>query len=207
MKRTLICGVLFAMCTNFAFAEDLAISPYLGGSINYSLVSFSSAAEETMSLLGVDLANGYFGVGLEGGIRFGGKKDIWNGGLSFTYDYLLDSSATSIYSMYIDEINTGFSAWNIGFDNYIKLANKKHKRYDLVLGLGIGQAKERVDISGMGMSENYSGDGGIFVLKIGSNIQLDDHFDWYTTIRGFIPTKRGDVEHIISVQTGIKINF
>ena len=206
MKRMFICGALCAMCTNFAFAKEASMRPYIGGSINYNFVSFSSEAEETMDWLGLDLADGYFGVGLEGGIRFGGTKDIWNGGLSFAYDYTFDTDA-GVYNMYIDEVKTGFSAWNIGFDNYIRVNEENDKRYDLVLGLGFGQATERVHISGSGITEDYSGDGGVFVLKFGTNIQLSEQFDWYTTIRGFIPTKTGDVEHIISVQTGIKFNF
>ena len=201
----IVCG-LWAMCINPVLATEGLVRPYVGGSINYNLVSFSSDVDEAMSYYGINLSKGYFGFGLEGGIKFGDEKNIWNGGLSFAYDYIFDSSA-SVSNIYIDEVKTGFSAWNIGFDNYIRVGKEKGKRYDLILGLGLGQATERVHITGSGITEDYSDNGGVFVLKFGTNIQLNDQFDWYTSIRLFNPTKTGDVENIISVQTGVKFNF
>ena len=205
MKKILIIGIATA-CINSSFAKDADLRPYVGGNINYNFVSFSSTVEDMMSYYDVSLSEGYFGVGLEGGIKFGNIKNTWNGGILFAYDYLFDSSA-SVYDLYIDDVKTGFSAWNVGFDNYIKLDEENNNRYDLILGLGFGQATERIKISGTGLTENYSDDGGVFVLKLGTNIQINEKLDWYASIRGFIPTKSGDVEHIISMQTGIKFNF
>jgi len=188
-------------------SENMTIKPYIGANLNTAFVSYSNDTEDVMDYYGIDLPTAYFGVGFEGGLRFGNIKETWNGGLALTYDYLFDSQA-AVDNLYINEVEVGFSAWTIGFDNYIRIAKEDNKRTDLILGVGFGQATERINISGMGLSEKYSDDGGIFVLKFGANIQIAEYVDWSTTIRGFIPTGEDtDVDVIIAVQTGLKLHF
>lgn len=206
MKKLLIPG-LCAFCISPAIADDIIVNPYIGAGLNVNFASYSSDMEYAMDYFGVDLPTSYFGLGVEGGIKIGYKKNVWNGGLSIAYDYIFDSSAV-IENPYIEDVGVGFSAWNIGFDNYIRIAKEDDKRTDLIVGIGVGQATERISIEAPGvLSLDDSSDSTVVVLKFGTNIPLSETVDWSTTIRAFIPSKDYDVSSVISVQTGIKLNF
>ena len=206
MKKIII-PALCAFCITPAIADDTIVRPYIGANINADFISYSAEMDEVMDYVGLHFSDSYFGIGLEGGVKFGSTNNIWNGGLAVAYDYAFDTSA-SVTNSYIKNAESGFSAWNIGFDNYIRVDNKDNKRTDLIFGIGIGKGTERSywsvpDVITVDEKESTT----MFVLKFGTNIQLNETVDWYTTLRDFIPSKDEIIKNVISIQTGIKLNF
>ena len=205
MKKILfpIVGIL---CVSSAFAEDKFVNPYIGANANFNTVTYGSDMNALAAMIGVDLPVFYMGVGLEGGIKLGNKKHIYNSGFSFAYDYIFNSSA-GIENAYIDKAEMGFSDWNVGFDNYIRISNEDNKRTDLILGVGIGQAHERISIKALGISENISNSDEVFVVKLGSSTQLSKNIDSYVVLRSFMPFNNGDIKYVVSFQLGVKFHF
>ena len=205
MKKILfpIVGILYV---GSAFAEGKFVNPYIGVNANFNTITYSPDMTALAARIGVDLPVFYMGVGLEGGIKLGRRNYIYNSGFSFAYDYVFNSSAT-IKNIYIDEVEMGFSDWNIGFDNYVRVSNEDSKRTDLILGVGIGQAHERISIKALGVSENKSQSDEIFVVKLGSSTQLSKNVDSYVVLRSFIPFDDGDIKYVVSFQLGIKLHF
>lgn len=205
MKKIII-PTLCILCVTPAIAENLYISPYIGASIGIVLPQYNHTLEKWVRYINVDLPSSYFGFGFETGIKLGDCTKIVNHGLSFTYDYVFDNNA-EIDDINIDIAKIGFSAWNIGLDNYVRVAKFEDKQMDLIFGIGVGKATERAHIESDYYNFYYKdrGESDIIVLKFGTNIQVGEQTDWYTTIRGFIPLEENeDIDSIISIQTGLK---
>lgn len=176
---------------------------YIGANLNYNIASYEFEIPYTK------FPEYYFGLGLELGARFGEYNNIWNVGVSISYDYLFDEEMTALGY----KIGTlGFSSIGINFDNYIKILEQDNKRSDFILGIGLSQAtiKTSIDFDDYGYDTQYKEQdkGNAFILKIGTNMQIDKNFDWYITSKFFIPTEKDTGIHFVtSIQTGIKINF
>ena len=206
MKKILI-PALCTFCITPAIADEAVVRPYIGANINFDFISYSPYMEDVMDNSGLHFSDSYFGIGLEAGVKFGDKNNIWNGGVAIAYDYAFDTSA-SVTNSYINNAGSCFSAWNIGFDNYIRVDDKDSKRTDLIFGIGVGKGTERSywsipDFITVDEKESTT----MIVLKFGTNIRLNETVDWYTTLRDFIPSKDEIIKNVISIQTGIKLNF
>ncbi len=183
--------------------NDTDTHAYIGANLNYNIASYNFEVPYTK------FPESYFGLGLELGARFGEYNNIWNGGVSVSYDYLSESEI-NVLGYKIGTL--GFSSIGLNFDNYIKILEQDNKRCDFILGIGISQAimKTSIDFNDYGydMQEKEQEKGNALVFKIGTNMQIDKGFDWYITSRWFVPKEEDSlIDFIMSIQTGIKLYF
>lgn len=208
MKKLLVSG-LCALCISPAMADDTkSVRPYFGVNISFNFPDYSSRANDIANWIDLSFPSNHIGLGFETGIKFDNNNKKVVQGFSFAYDYIVNKSM-SIRDLYISKAEIGFSAWNISFDNYIKMS--KDEKVNLVFGIGLGQATERLRIVGTDYYDvtdfNIKAEGDVVVLKFGTNIQLDKDIDWYTILREIIPVDKADIKSMLSIQTGIKFNF
>lgn len=197
-------------------AMAVEVKPFIGGNLAINGVVYSDEVEEIFDDIGVDLPGGFFGLGIEAGVRFL-TDDIYNASVALAYDYAFDSEAdvNSVTKDYISSIDTGFSAISATFDNYIRVSGDAKQRQDVVLGIGLGRATERIKMKATTLGKanglyniNEDDDGSVVVLKIGYNNQISERADWYLNGRWFIPTvSDSDVEVMFNLGAGIKFVF
>lgn len=200
MKKFLFLGIC-ALCVSPALADKGIIKPYVGGGVGFVFPQYNKNLKDIAEYADLDLPSSYFGLGVEAGMNFDVDTKILNHGISFSYDYIFD---TDVGNSVVDE-KFGFSAWNVAFDNYVRIGKINNNKIDLMFGIGVGNAVERAKSPYYGLLKENSD---VVVLKFGTDIQIAEYTDWYTTLRGFIPLEENDdINSIISIQTGLRYNF
>ena len=198
-KNLLITGACVASLFDVSCFGATTIKPYVGANVAITGVAWTNELKDMTEDL-FELPTSFWGMGFDFGARFA-NDNIYNCGLTLAYDYVFDSKAriTSYAKPYISSVKTGFSAFGLTFDNYLRVSEKDEKRGDIVLGLGLANIKERIYLlptaAGIanGLEKTDARDnGGAFILKIGYNSKIDDNWDWNITGRWFITSGDSD---------------
>ena len=116
---------------------------------------------------------------------------------------------------YISSVDMGFSAISVTFDNYLRVSGEAKHRQDIVLGIGLGNATERIKMTTTTLGKandlydiDEDDDGTVVVLKVGYNYQISNHLDWYVNGRWFIPTDSdSDVDALFNANAGVRFVF
>lgn len=214
-KLFIISSCVVLGLTNFsAYAVD--VKPFAGGNVSISGVAYSDDAKDGADYLGVDLPEAFFGLGFEAGLKFQTEK-IYSAGVAFAYDYAFDSEADidAYIDDYISSVKMGFSAWTLTFDNYLRVSGNAQHRQDVVLGIGLGNATERVKIDATYLGKTYgledvdeSDDDTVVVFKVGYNYNISEHVDWFVNGRLFVPTNSdSDVDALFNMSAGLRFLF
>lgn len=190
---------------------------FIGGNIALSGVAYSHDAKTATEDIGVKLPESFFGGGIEVGIKFPQIERVHIAGLTFAYDYAFDSEADiePFAEDYISCINTGFSAWSITFDNYLRVSGDAKHRQDIVLGVGLGRATERVEMQVTYLGTTYglydideTDNGRAVIFKVGYNYNISEHADWFLNGRFFVPSKyETDVDVLFNMSAGLRYIF
>ena len=196
-------------------ARDVNI--FIGGNISLNGVAYSDDTKTATKDIGVKLPESFVGMGIEAGVKhlIGG---IYSAGFTFAYDYVFNSDADieSFAEDYISSAEVGFSAFSFTFDNYIRVSGNSAHRQDIVLGIGVGTAKERAEINFTPYAKSLYGledekgddDGTVVVFKAGYNHNISEHLDWFVNGRFFVPTdSETDVDVLFNASAGLRFLF
>ena len=215
MKKIITVGLGILSILIFSNANAVEIKPFIGANISLNNVVWSSEIYGFRND-GLYMPEYFFGLGAEAGAVL--KTDgIYNPGLTLAYDYIFNSSADIKYpaSEVFSSVETGFSSISGTFDNYIRYSGDDPHRADLVLGIGLANITERVEIrytsygKNLGLNDNKGTDDGTFVvLKLGTNFQVSDKIGFYVNGRIFVPTaKNSDVGTLGNLSWGLRFVF
>lgn len=199
---------------------------FIGGNFGITGIAWSDDAKDGVEYaFGAELPDATWGLGAELGVRIGNPNKIYNFGFTGAYDYMFNAEAEisdsynrEYYDTYsglvpssdiFSKIDTGFSAFSLTFDNYIRVIKGYNTRSDIVAGIGLGNATERVKIRIFdGTTMDYDDDDMVVVLKAGYNWGIMEKLDVAFMGRWFIPTKSdSDVDATFTLSAGIKYKF
>ncbi len=216
MKKYLT-SALIASLFGIANANATDVKPFFGANFALTGVVWTESTKDATEDV-FDLPTSFWGFGFDFGARFT-NDNMYNCGLTLAYDYVLDSKANikSIAKPYILSVETGFSAFSLTFDNYLRVSEKDEKRSDIVLGIGMASVKERAyllptaagELNGIEKTDEHD-TGGAFVFKVGYNSKINDNVDWGITGRWFITygdSNEKDVETMFNLSFGLRYTF
>ncbi len=216
MKKYLT-SALIASLFGIANANATDVKPFVGANFALTGVVWTESTKDASANVW-ELPTSFWGLGFDFGARFT-NDNMYNCGLTLAYDYIFDSSAriSSIAKPYILSVETGFSAFSLTFDNYLRVSEKDEKRSDIVLGIGMASVKERLyllptsvgTLNGIEKIDDYD-TGGAFIFKVGYNSKINDNMDWGITGRWFITygnSNEKDVETMFNLSFGLRYSF
>ena len=96
--------------------------------------------------------------------------------LTVAYDYMFNSEADidAVTKPNISSFDVGFSAISATFDNYLRVSGNSRHRQDIIFGIGLGSATERVTMktTSLGKANGYADidedeNGTVFISKVG----------------------------------------
>ena len=188
MKSKIMLSGIAALLVSVSGANALEMHPFVGAGLGLQGLRNSSDVRKIERNNDIDFPSSLFTIGIEGGVRFGEYKQIYNGGVSVNLDM---STASDIKKKFNDDKiaeldSTVFSAT---YDNYIRISGDKTSRIDLVLGLGLGSMSYTVDDSVVAGLKNQTEHSAIGVLKVGLDFELSKNFTLSAMSRLFVPTK------------------
>jgi len=215
-KLMLTLPVIVILSVNTSFADTTPLKIFVGANAAYNTVTWGKPVRDIEKLLDTDFAEANLGLGIEAGIKYA-PDEIYNLGFTFNYDYMFDSSAviSDAAEPFLSEIETGFSAIGLSFDNYIRFANDNNKRSDLVFGIGLARVTERGEltpttlgyVNGLNHTK-FSDDGSALMFKVAYNQEMTENIDLVFAIRIFgMDGKKGDIESIVNISAGVRYNF
>lgn len=216
MKKILIVGSCFAVALTGFSAYSMNIKPFVGGNLAVNGVVWADDVKDPMDAAGIDLPTSLFGIGFEAGVKFN-RENMYIPALTVAYDYMFNSEADidAVTKPNISSFDVGFSAISATFDNYLRVSGNSRHRQDIIFGIGLGSATERVTMktTSLGKANGYADidedeNGTIFIFKIGYNYQISNHVDWYLNGRWFFPTEsKRDIESLFNMNAGIRFLF
>ncbi len=148
-------------------------------------------------------------IGMEGGMRFGKYKNVWNGGFTISAEKTLGKKieavvdTASITGKLIANTKLSVNAISATFDNYIRLNKSLENRLDLVVGVGIAEVETNVKLADVGMSLNSHA----AVLKAGLELELTDNISMTLGSRMYMPVAGQYYGSIYNVKAGFKFLF
>lgn len=188
MKNTLVLTSLSALLISVAGANAMEYHPFVGATMGISVLDYSNAMDNAALAMRVDLPSDFFTFGIEGGTRFGGYNQIYNGGVSLNFDM---SDSERIYDTFSNTKEGKITTYTFSgtYDNYLRLSGDKTSRIDLVLGAGMGMMNYAID------AESYADFYGdtkystMFAFKAGLDFELTKSVTLSAQARLFVPTR------------------
>lgn len=210
MKKFLTTCSCMLLALECSPSYSMELKPFIGLNIAANGVAYSDELNDISDDANIDLPSSFFSVGAEAGLKFK-TTNIWNSSITLAYDYAFDSEADTDDNPYVDYMNMGFSAISATFDNYIRVSGDAIHRQDIVIGVGVARATERIEMSLMeytGYAELSEEDKATtFVLKVGYNYQMPNNAEWYLNGRWFIPSSDSEVEALFNANVGLRFVF
>ena len=165
-------------------------------------------------------------IGMEGGMRFGKYKSVWNGGFTISADKTLGKKPNIIApAKFWNPDTTGWSAMEITkhklltetvsslkanvnilaatFDNYIRLNKSVENRLDFVVGVGVADVETDVNLYGLGVSLSSHA----AVFKAGLELELTDNISMTMGTRMYTPVAGQYYDSFYSFKGGLKFLF
>lgn len=217
MKKCLIL-CLGSVISAGAFADAKTLEVFVGGNFAWNTAEWNKYAKDAVEYgLGTKLPTVFLGAGAQIGVKWAPDR-IYNTGVSFSYDYMLDSVGEihSYAKPYVSKLSTGFSVYGLNWDNYIRVSNAENKRSDIVLGLGFGRMTERIHFVPTADGRYYydfenadvSDWGSSIIIKLGVLSQLTNRWSWFANGRYFLPPQdKGDLEALFNLSLGLNYTF
>jgi len=184
MKTKLVLTSIGAVLLSLAGANATEYRPFVGLTMGVAGLGYSSEIDDIKT---IDFPSDFFAFGIEGGARFGGYNDIYNGGVSLNIDM---TDTQKIRNKFVDttiaKINT--LAMSATYDNYLRLSGDKTSRIDLVLGAGLGAMNYHIDYKDAATDDTtmYST---MLAFKAGLDFELTKNITLSAQTRLFVPTR------------------
>ena len=184
------------------------VNGFVGGSVGYAMADYDDDNLDGMP-------DGFCGFGINAGLRFFGRQQTYNPGISVFYDYFMESDGDDI------TISDGYNNVTVGlaakghafggmFDNYINDASGNSAFF---FGLGYSQintevsvkAKNHVEGVGIKVSgdENYKS----FVAHIGFVIDVAEHVGLTISDKIYIPESDSGISFVNIFSLGARLTF
>ena len=186
MKTNLFLSSIGAILLSVAGANAVEYRPFVGATMGVSGLHYSSETENAFA--NADLPSDFFSFGIEGGVRFGGYNEIYNGGVTLNIDMTDSQKVRDKFTneKYADLKTFAMSAT---YDNYLRLSGDKTSRIDLVLGAGVGTMNYDIDFTtatGLKDTTTYSP---MFAFKAALDFELTKSITLSAQTRLFVPTR------------------
>lgn len=184
MKTNLVLTSIAAILLSVAGANATEYRPFVGITLGVSDIAYSKTIDRQTN---IDTPSDLFTFGIEGGFRFGGYNQIYNGGVSLNID---TTDSEKIRDKFTDQAYAKLKMSSISatYDNYIRLSGDKTSRIDLVLGVGLGEMNYNIDYKNAGLDDTtvYSS---TFAFKLGLDFELTKNVTLSLQSRAFTPTR------------------
>ncbi len=210
MKKIFLTTGLLSVLTAPAMAE---VKWFVGAGLGYAEPVFSDIVEDQIDDDFWDDESGTMSMSLTGGMRFGDREKIYNGGVSATLAYMpkLGQLSDGNQNPYYMDAELDFSTLYISYDNYIRISDDAKYRTDFIIsvGLGYGWIEESLKVPGYG-TETYDDDGMLAVLKFGFGGEtVVTGLGWTVTASfiGLNADSDADLQGNFSLDFGIKYTF
>lgn len=220
MKKLLVLVAVISILPGNGFARDFKL--FVGANAGVSGIILSSAAKDAThddnGVTIMDLPTSFFGLGADFGMVFV-QRGIYSYGATAAFDYMFDSSAdiSTTYKSIVSKTKVGFSVFSATFDNYLRIYEKADIRQDVVLGLGLANIHERLQmtptangITNYGMRDVDETDDGIAIaFKAAYNVRIGNH-EGYISGRYFLPVDGDndrDIDGLFNLNIGLRYLF
>ncbi len=209
MKKLFLTTGLLAVFSVPAFAE---IKWSIGGGVGYATPIFSDIIDDLIDEDFAEDKSGTLSFNITGGMRFGERDKIYNGGVSATYSYMSDLGhlKDGYNNPYYMDATLDFSSFYLTYDNYIRLSGDAERRIDLVASLGFGMGWINESITSGTYQETYEDDGMLLVMKLGiAGETSTEGLGWYAGWN-FISLNAeddADLQGSIGFDLGVKYTF
>lgn len=179
MKKTMLLVGLLA--TSPALAE-MPVNFFVGGNLGLSSISYTDYYDDKYA------PDTFFKIGLEGGLKFGNTKNIYNIGITGFYDYVFPSKFDPVFTLYLgaDSASVNYSVFGASLDNYIRIDNTSGTSTFLVLGLGYSFENQTINVKSGGFSVDVNDDTKALFLKAGGIYNANAHFGLTFDVKAFI---------------------
>lgn len=166
MKKIFLTTSLLSILSMPAMAE---VKWFVGGGLGYATPVLSDTLDELIDEDYLKDDSGTLSFNLMGGMRFGERDKIYNGGVSATYSYMADlvQVKDGYYSPYFIDGTLDFSTLYFSYDNYIRLSGDSEYRTDFVASVGLGMGWISESVTSGGYTASLEDEGLIFILKFG----------------------------------------
>ena len=215
MKKLLVLAAVISILPGNGFARDFKL--FVGANAGVSGIILSSEVKDDMRGI-MDLPTSFFGLGADFGMVFM-QRGMYNYGVTAAFDYMFDSSADikKAARPSISKTKVGFSVFSATFDNYLRIYEKADIRQDVVLGLGLANIHERLQmtptangITNYGMRDVDETDDGIAIaFKAAYNVRIGNH-EGYISGRYFLPVDGDndrDINGLFNLNVGLRYLF
>ncbi len=184
MKSNIVLTSVAALLVSVAGANALEYRPFVGVSMGVQGAIYSSDAKDIERASAIDFPTDFFAFGMETGVRAGGYKDIYNGGITLS---ATKSTYSKVQKKYVDTRAASADLFDVSvsYDNYIRISGDKANRIDLVLGAGLGATAYHMDVVG-GDSETVWSFAPEF--KVGMDFELTKSITLSASFRTIFPT-------------------
>ena len=187
MKTNLFLTGLGTVLLSLTGANAVEYHPFIGATMGVADLGYSSEADNSARVNGIDNPSDFFSFGIEGGVRFGNYNEIYNGGVTLNID-MTDTQKIRDKFSNAKFADTRTFAMSATYDNYLRLSGDKTSRIDLVLGAGIGTMNYDIDFESPIMSDKtiYSP---MFAFKAALDFELTHNVILSAQARMFAPTR------------------
>ena len=188
MKTNLFLTGLGAILLSVTGANAMEYRPFVGATMGVSDINFSKGTDDFARINQLDFPTDFFAFGIEGGTRFGGYNDIYNGGVSLNID-MTDSQ--KIRKKFADTSVAKINTFEMSatYDNYIRISGDKTSRIDFVLGAGMGVMDYNIDYKHTITKDDETIYSTMFAFKTGLDFELTKNITLSAQARMFVPTR------------------
>ncbi len=156
--------------------------------------------------------------GMEGGMRFGNYKGVWNGGFTIAAEKTMGKKADvqapdwfwdgtggvpKVFPVIAKNLKTNVNTVSATFDNYIRLNKSLENRLDLVVGVGLASVETNMKLADVGVSLMSHA----AVLKAGFELELTENISMTVVGRMYRPIADQYYSSTYNATAGFKFLF
>lgn len=215
MKKLFLTTGLLSILTMPAMAD---LKWFVGANIGYAGPTFSDDINDSIDDDTFEDDSGGVVLSVSGGMRFGAREHIYNGGVTTTLSYMPTLgdivNGSDWYDNSTFEGTMDLTTLYFSYDNYIRLSGDSEHRSDFVISVGFGHAwvSETAKLTEYYYTdeESVSDDGAMGVLKLGLVSETSiNGLGWNVmlTLIGLNASDKADLQGAYSIDFGLRYTF
>ena len=215
MRKLLLTTGLLSILTMPAMAD---LKWFVGANIGYAGPTFSDDINDFIDDDAFEDDSGGVALSVSGGMRFGLRENIYNGGVTATLSYMPTvgkvKSGLDWYDNYTFEGTVDLTTLYFSYDDYTRLSGDSEHRSDFVISVGFGHAwvSETTKLTEYYYTDekSVSDDGAMGVLKLGLVSETSiNGLGWNVmlTLIGLNASAKVDLQGACSIDFGLRYTF
>lgn len=215
MKKLFLTTGLLSILTMPAMAD---LKWFVGANIGYAGPTFSDDINDSIDDDTFEDDSGGVALSVSGGMRFGLRENIYNGGVTATLSYMPTvgkvKSGSDWYASSTFEGTMDLTTLYFSYDNYIRLSGDSEPRSDFVISVGVGHSWLHETAKAKSYYYTYedsvSDDGAMGVLKLGLVSETSiNGLGWNVmlTFIGLNASAKADLQGAYSIDFGLRYTF